>query len=179
MRGSIGQASQLPQSASTVWYLIHRPRWPTAVHSHSRVVHIPHLYRSRRSSSACPCLIDSSVYKHLHLRGLRSASTWPRVVSISMLRSSRSSSHRSHQHHAAALRRRHPPDGPVLCVRKGPLESHGVQRPVALVRKRWWPFWWVHDVQDCGAPPLLPRIRLALRILYLRVLCCCADSVCA
>ena len=59
----IGQASQLPQSASTVWYLIHRPRWPTAVHSHSRVVHIPHLYRSRRSSSACPCLIDSSVYR--------------------------------------------------------------------------------------------------------------------
>ena len=115
--------------------------------------------------------------QHLHLRGLRSASTWPRVVSISMLRSSRSSSHRSHQHHAAALRRRHPPDGPVLCVWKGPLESHGVQRQVARVRKRWWPFWWVHDVQDCGAPPLLPRIRLALRILYLRVLCCCKGSV--
>ena len=60
---TIGQASQLPQSANTAWYLIHRPRWPTAVHSHSCVVHIPHLYRSRRSSSACPCLIDSSVYR--------------------------------------------------------------------------------------------------------------------
>ena len=68
-----------------------------------------------------------------HLRGLRSASTWPRVASISMLRSSPSLS----QHHAAALRRRHAPAGPVLSVRNGPLQAHGVKRQVAPVPKRW------------------------------------------